>query len=85
MSTCKICNTPFDDWLHRDCGGDCLLCMAKAGDTGCALAVADLALSMERSIVRQKQSLQDHIDTNIELRARVRELEDRLYKEGIDS
>lgn len=40
--------------------------------------------ALKQAIARQKESLQDHIDTNIELRARVRELEDRMRKEGID-
>lgn len=34
---------------------------------------------LKRAIDRQKESLQDHIDTNIQLHARVRELEDELY------
>jgi hypothetical protein len=36
-AVCNICKTPFDTGLHADCGGDCLMCMAEAGDTDCAL------------------------------------------------
>lgn len=42
QGACLICKTPFDEGLHRDCGGDCLLCMAEAGDTDCALQVLPL-------------------------------------------
>lgn len=36
MNNCLTCGAPFDDGLHRNCGGDCLLCMAEAGDPDCA-------------------------------------------------
>lgn len=38
MSDCKICGRCLDnehDPLSRDCGGDCLKCMADAGDPDC--------------------------------------------------
>lgn len=48
---CNMCKAPFDDGLHEDCGGDCLLCMALvAGDTDCtekALRKALIACSSE--------------------------------------
>jgi hypothetical protein len=51
MRTCNICKTPFDEGLHQDCGGDCLLCMAEAGDTDCALT-AVVHLKAQRDALR---------------------------------
>ena len=38
VKKCRICGTQFDNELHQDCGGDCLLCMAEAGDPDCAVS-----------------------------------------------
>lgn len=38
MDTCNICGRPLDnpdDPTTRDCGGDCLRCMADTGDPDC--------------------------------------------------
>lgn len=37
MSNCKICGRELDtsDPTTQDCGGDCLKCMAEAGDPDC--------------------------------------------------
>lgn len=44
-SVCNICKGPFDDGLHADCGGDCLLCMATvAQDPDCALTAVPLLM-----------------------------------------
>lgn len=43
MSICKICKHELDsdeESLYYDCGGDCLWCMAKAGDPECQARVA---------------------------------------------
>ena len=41
---CAICQRELsvaDDPFSVDCGGDCLLCMAEAGDPECMQAVVD--------------------------------------------
>lgn len=46
--TCKKCKTckckldDPDDPTSRDCGGDCLKCMAEAGDPDCVEAMAEI-------------------------------------------
>jgi len=42
---CRICKRPFDDSVHSDCGGDCLTCMAEAGDPDCVAALDKLDLA----------------------------------------
>lgn len=42
MSKCSICSRTLSvptDPLSPDCGGDCLLCMAVAGDPSCIVMV----------------------------------------------
>ena len=42
---CTICKRRLDnvkDAFSTDCGGDCILCMASAGDPDCARTVEDL-------------------------------------------
>lgn len=39
---CSICKAPMVDPLHRDCGGDCLLCLARVGDLECQREVYNL-------------------------------------------
>lgn len=49
---CRICRRQLDnpdDPLSRDCGGDCLLCMAEAGDPECKDAVIAVARTMIRA------------------------------------
>lgn len=38
---CKICNMLLDESI--DCGGDCIFCMADAGDPECVKAVIAVA------------------------------------------
>ena len=42
---CSICKGLLNttDPLTRDCGVDCLLCMAEAGDPDCMAAVVEVA------------------------------------------
>ena len=46
MNNCHICNVLLDtsdaDNERRDCGGDCLRCMAESGDPDCALHWAQM-------------------------------------------
>ncbi len=38
---CNICKAPLGMTpMHEDCGGDCLSCMAAAGDTDCQVKLA---------------------------------------------
>jgi hypothetical protein len=42
---CNICGRTLDDPSDpttEDCGGDCLRCMAEAGDPDCIAAMAEL-------------------------------------------
>lgn len=42
-SHCKTCNRELNnpnDPMSADCGGDCVACMAAAGDPECVAAVA---------------------------------------------
>lgn len=44
---CSICGRPLDvpvDPLSTDCGGDCLACMADAGDPDAVAAVAAIGI-----------------------------------------
>lgn len=46
MSNCSTCHRPLDvpgDESSRDCGGDCLRCMAEAGDPDCARVMRGIA------------------------------------------
>lgn len=48
---CKICGEPFDDGLHKDCGGDCLTCMAVVGeDPDCQRALVDMYVAQRAHI-----------------------------------
>lgn len=43
MKLCSICKRELDVWDKldtRDCGGDCLKCMAEAGDPDCIAAMS---------------------------------------------
>jgi len=43
QKVCSICKKPFDNSQHKDCGGDCLTCMAEVGeDSDCIKALAKL-------------------------------------------
>jgi hypothetical protein len=41
MANCKICNMQLDEDI--DCGGDCVFCMADAGDPECVKSVIAIA------------------------------------------
>jgi hypothetical protein len=56
---CKICNTPFDSELHRDCGGDCLLCMAEAGDPDCAVSAVPILRRQIQGLERRVEYWRD--------------------------
>jgi hypothetical protein len=48
--TCNICHRPLDqpaDPGTRDCGGDCLRCMAEAGDPDCQASMRRLGIPFE--------------------------------------
>lgn len=55
---CNICGTELskdEESLHYDCGGDCLLCMANAGDPECqervkGFYIVDCILEMQDSV-----------------------------------
>jgi hypothetical protein len=41
---CNICKVVLDqegNILTKDCGGDCMLCMARCGDVDCARELAE--------------------------------------------
>ena len=44
MNNCKTCGVEMNTngGMFLDCGGDCQLCMAKAGDPACVKAVLDM-------------------------------------------
>lgn len=46
MGRCSTCgrelNVPANDVVSRDCGGDCLLCMAEAGDFDCFMSLVEV-------------------------------------------
>lgn len=51
MKKCFICNRVLDnpeDPFSEDCGGDCLQCMADAGDPECEAAVAEIKRKLDR-------------------------------------
>jgi hypothetical protein len=65
-SQCNICKSPFDDTLHLDCGGDCLLCMAEAGDPDCALqAIKYLKTALAASLAHNK-ALADQFESYVD-------------------
>jgi len=50
--TCNICSRVLnvaDDPTTKDCGGDCLRCMAEAGDPDCIKAMVALHADFEGS------------------------------------
>jgi hypothetical protein len=53
MNACLTCKGPLNttDPLTLDCGGDCLLCMAEAGDPDAAVSVALHARRMRNALV----------------------------------
>lgn len=42
MNVCQTCKKPFDNAHHRNCGGDCLTCMAEAGDPDCKKSLEEM-------------------------------------------
>jgi len=48
---CGICKAVLDQSLHADCGGDCLLCMAEAGDPGVALEVIKILKAQRNDLL----------------------------------
>lgn len=50
VNACNICRRALNrdgDPLSRDCGGDCLACMAEAGDPECIASVAAIKPNIE--------------------------------------
>lgn len=50
-SLCNICKCKLDqlgDPTSLDCGGDCALCMAEAGDTDCLIRVEEFGMRLLR-------------------------------------
>ena len=63
-STCNICGRDLDDpddETSRDCGGDCLRCMALfAGDPDCALSLAAIEWrSMRENVIHEVYGASD--------------------------
>ena len=53
MSNCLICGCELDDpsdLTTRDCGGDCLACMAEAGDPDSIAAMEEIRTTSEDAI-----------------------------------
>lgn len=59
---CQICKRQLDqptDPTSRDCGGDCALCMASAGDPDCRITVLEATAPELLSFLRDlRQSLE---------------------------
>lgn len=55
---CATCKCKLDDpkrpFYSEDCGGDCLLCMAEAGDPECEKAVLEYRDKIKDSWRRDK-------------------------------
>ncbi len=51
---CSVCGNPMtaDSSLRHDCGGDCLMCMAEAGDPECVAA----ALRLQEQLAGAQQA-----------------------------
>jgi hypothetical protein len=62
MGRCSICgrelNVPEGDVTSRDCGGDCLMCMAEAGDLDCFTALT-VVLTQLTKIQLNRLALED--------------------------
>lgn len=56
MNLCKTCKRPLDTGDIRDenCGGDCLMCMAKAGDGDCQHALNETLLEKVYAFVNEQ-------------------------------
>lgn len=53
MRNCLTCKRHLDnpiDPFSRDCGGDCLVCMAQAGDPECIKSIVDIVAMQPRTI-----------------------------------
>lgn len=55
---CHICGHKMErHGLYLDCGGDCMLCMAKFGDTECITGVLELAAKYHTQLGLVKENL----------------------------
>lgn len=66
---CKTCGAHLDvchDPFSMDCGGDCLLCMADAGDPDCLKSVLDWCRDTFRKIAMIDADIQANGFDNLE-------------------
>lgn len=81
VSTCGICGvalTPGES-LRKDCGGDCLLCMADAGDPSCIETAYRLLKS------RQENPMHTPLNYRDKGQMTVAELVEELLKQPQDA
>lgn len=65
MSVCRLCGEALSDdteSLHYNCGGDCLWCMAKAGDPDCQGRVVGFMID---DCISQMQAAVEEFETEI--------------------
>lgn len=69
MQYCGLCKRQLDrlgDPVSLDCGGDCLLCMADAGDPDCTKAVAKIvrAVNNHAALIQAMERAADMLPAN---------------------
>ena len=65
LSTCLICGVIMSDdpgSLNHDCGGDCLMCMADAGDMDCLISAFNIMREQQKLVPDLIQALRNLVD-----------------------
>lgn len=76
-NTCGHATSTSRNSLYLDCGGDCLLCMAKAGDEDCTRHVVEIADKYAQQLEIVKTNLYRGMGRNLQ-RLQARSIEQVL-------